>query len=90
MLLGFSAFPARIAQLPRSWAACKPLILLNCPDAQVPKGLIPCVGGHGIAFIYPLIPCKAQLCSLSGNFKRRSWIGAPKLGKQEADIRNEE
>jgi hypothetical protein len=89
MLLGFSAFPARIAQLPRSWAACKPLILLNCPDAQVPKGLIPCVGGHGIAFIYPLIPCKAQLCSLSGVSKGGLGLG-PKVGKQEADIRNEE
>jgi len=28
------------------------------------------VGGHDIAFIYPLIPCKGQLCSLSRTFHK--------------------
>gem|GEM_PF-4312211 len=32
----------------------------------MPKVLIPCPGGHGIAFVYPSIPC-LELCV--------SWMG---------------
>jgi hypothetical protein len=35
----------------------KPLIYLDIQDRQMPKVLVPCPGGHGIAFVYPSIPC---------------------------------
>jgi hypothetical protein len=52
----------------------KPLICLPIPDRQVPKVLVPCSGGHGIAFVYPSIPCPEVVCFSDGAFpgKRRT------------------
>jgi hypothetical protein len=32
----------------------------------MPKVLVPCPGGHGIAFVYPSIPCLEVVCFLDG------------------------
>jgi hypothetical protein len=48
------------------------LILLSPPNAQVPKGLVPCAGGHDIAFIYPLILCRGVVF-LEQEFPKTVW-----------------
>jgi hypothetical protein len=58
----------------RAGTKVKPLIYLPIPDRQVPKVLVPCAGGHAIAFVYPSIPCLEAVCFQRGFFrgKRRS------------------
>ncbi len=66
-----------IQQFPAFRQVRKSLILFRVPNLQVPKGLIPCLGGHDIAFIYPLIPCKGSCVSLKqGVPKGVFWGGA--------------
>jgi hypothetical protein len=54
----------------------KPLIYLDIQDRQMPKVLVPCPGGHGIAFVYPSIPClEAVSLSLGGLLARQAETG---------------
>ena len=57
----------------------KPLIYLAIPDRQMPKVLVPCPGGHGIAFVYPSIPCLGGGVFSDGTFSRQAEVGEPAL-----------
>jgi len=58
------------------------LILLSPPNSQVPKGLDLCVGGHDIAFIYPLIPCRTVVFPEQELSKERFGTGQTLTKKQ--------
>jgi hypothetical protein len=90
-MLGFSSILSFNQQSPAFRQVRKSLILFRVPNLQVPKGLVPCLGGHDIAFIYPLIPCKGSCVSLKQGGPKGGFFGAGlNFWNHAADERKEE